>query len=172
MPMVETDKSAIEAIKTEHQEAVADSEAEPRKKRGRPKGSKNRPKEQVQDLVVIPEAIVTMLIRMPYKLIANARGPHWEISEDEAKMMIPAHQALINRYVPDFLQKHVELYTVLLLHGMMIFARVEIDVRIAREEAEKKRGKPIESTEPIANVFGQKGYGQVNLTGIEVKPTT
>lgn len=169
MPKVEPETEKIENLKLEYQEKIAEEPT--KKKRGRPKGSVNKPKEEKTPVIVLPDAVVSALISLPYKAVANIRGKHWELSEDELKMMVPAHQALVSKYVPDWLQAHAELYTVLLMHGMIVFARVEIDIRIQREIEARKKGND-EPTKSVDNDTGETGFGKIYYDAKETKPSS
>lgn len=112
------------------------------KKRGRPVGSKNRPRDgsvsqasKINDIKsLIPKPIAKAVLAAPYAIIATRYGEHWNLSESEAEALIDPHLALAAKYLPDYLKENPELYACLLLHGMIIFAKMEMHYRLKREK--------------------------------------
>jgi len=127
---------------------------EVKRKRGRPKGSKNA-KTAANLPPVIPEALAISLIKMPYEIYARKQGEHWRLSEFEAQNMLPAHMALANKYLPEMLKEHIDLYAVLLMHGLAIFVRMEIEMKVRAEKAKQ-------NAEPAVSVNEDKETGDIS----------
>jgi hypothetical protein len=120
------------------------------KKIGRPPGSATRTKTARQALVpkpaapVIPEPILLGVIHAPYIWAAKRYGEHWLLTDDEAKAMAPAHLALAEEYLPAVMKDRPALYSVLLLHALTVFGRVQMGIEIAaRAEAKAEPLRPV-----------------------------
>jgi hypothetical protein len=123
------------------------------KKRGRPPGSKRTPEQALG----LPRSLVKVVLQAPYALIAKKWGTHWELSDAEAEPMIDPHIALANRYLPDVIKQNPELYTVVLLHGLVVFAKAEAHYKLMRELKRTSTGsgvtlpeEPAPETSPFA----------------------
>ncbi len=148
------------------QSATADA-PQSGKKRGRPKGSRNRPRDgREEQSPILPPEVVKAVVRMPYDVAASQYGEHWRLSDEELDIMIPAHMELANRYLPDWLKEHAALYTCLAFHGMYLSVRMSLEMQL-RKEAEKKKVKPpVETRESVAHGpsnddVGETRFGQV-----------
>ncbi len=138
------------------------------KRRGRPPGSKNRPRNggEVDKSPILPPAVVKAVIRMPYDVAASQYGEHWRLSDEEIDIMVPAHLELANQYLPEWLKEHAALYTCLAFHGMYLSVRFAVQMQIRKEEAKKdEKPTPLEpESRPNGasdNVTGEKRFGQV-----------
>jgi len=139
------------------------------RKRGRPPGSKNRPKEGGFAVAVstIPPELIKLVVRAPYDMMANRRGEHWRLSEIEVTNMIPAHAALLERYLPSFVKENAALFAVISLHGMALYARIQIEMQLKKEEEKKEQeanvitGIRAFSNESSQDLPGQTRYGEV-----------
>ena len=184
-PPVEMEKENLEKLKEEHasetnsditknEETSPQTETTPQidgpRKRGRPKGSKNKAGNVTGTPVpvsqLIPEEMMIAAIKAPYYLAAMKYGPHWALTDDEAKMMVPSHTALAVKYLPTYVTDNSELITVCLLHGMSLISRVKIEMELKAEKDKlgpslvMSQGEQIESD----NVVRETRFGKVIQT--------
>jgi len=95
---------------------------------------------------------------MPYEVTARKKGEHWRLTDEEAKNMVPGHMALANKYLPEWLREHVDLYAVLMLHGFAIFVRMEIEMKIQDQKKQViEPEKPSVSSTPEGGI----SYGKI-----------
>lgn len=153
----------LKAEHGEHKQTVEDTSQESQKKRGRPVGSKNKPRDSVS-VPTIPPSIIRAAIKAPYDAYAVFSGKeHWKLSETELENMIAPHLELAQQYVPDYFQKHIGLYAVLTLHAMAIIIRIDMDNKLRKQaETETIDVTPLEavSNEPNPS-SGQTRFGQI-----------
>jgi len=180
--MARNDTDELSRLEAEHSEAKSDGNTQtaesgptipisdiPRK-RGRPKGSKNA-KGEVEQTPVLPPAIIKMIVSAPYTLIAKKRGDHWLLSEPELENMVQVHSNLANKYLPEWLKEHADLYAALSMHAMLLFVRIDIDIKIQKEKQEvidkdndlrARTGQHIGfDDEPSKGVSREERYGKV-----------
>ncbi len=144
------------------QDSSTNSTSETPRKRGRPKGSKNASKQEQVIVPVLPPAIIKLLITAPYSMIAKKRGEHWNLSEPETESMVQVHMNLANKYLPDWLREHADLYAALSMHAMFIYIRWDIDMKMQREREEKElKEKGTQLDESSENISREKRYGKI-----------
>jgi len=143
----------IGKLESEHASEVAaetptpDSIDSAPRKRGRPKGSKNRAggtpavsQKSTDDIKsLIPRPVAKAILAAPYALVANRYGEHWMLTDVEVEALIDPHLSLAAKYLPDYLKSNPELYACLLLHGMIVFSKMEMHYRLKNEEAERAK---------------------------------
>lgn len=106
-----------------------------RSDKGRPRGPRGS-KRDVDVSQFLPESMVQIVISAPYSLMANRRGEHWRLSDEEVKSMMPVHQAVLQKYLPEYISKHAELYSLFTLHGLAIWMRLEFEQRLKQRDKE------------------------------------
>ena len=181
---IEPDVEKLDKLKDDYKQKESEKEPEKvvtpvdettePKRRGRPKGSKNRPKDGTPQQItsLVPAGVVKALLKFPYGMVAAKRGKFWALSDAEAESMVEIHLILIQKYLPDYLQEYKELYAALLMHGMIIFARVEIEMKLKAEQEKKPQLDKQENTNVgRPDNFGETRFGKIILTEKEVKPT-
>ena len=162
--------------------APAPTEAAPpapaaKRGRGRPVGSttkshhKAKAPAPAEPAPIIDPRILRGLIQAPYAIAARQYGEHWALSDDEADAMVPAHLALAEKYLPKVAKENTALYTVLLLHGMMIVGRVQLQLAIraeARELQAEREGRlaPVAPLRPAPKPKATAG----TTVGFEPRP--
>lgn len=181
---VNMEKDQLEKLKEEHARLRSEGEnqnseisaetkseenatiEEPKKRRGRPKGSKNKPKDgspQLDITQVIPEPICIAVIQAPYLLAAKKYGDHWLLTEEEAKTMVMPHLELARRYLPDYFTNYPEIWAVCILHSLAIIARMQLEMKIRQEENVKQifPVEPINNVEQSINDTGETRLGKI-----------
>ena len=143
-----------------------------KRKRGRPPGSKNKTGGSISTTNnILPEPLVKTILNAPYNYMANKRGEHWRLTEEELTNMVPVHMSLANEYLPEHFKKHANLAAALALHGMIIWGRIEIETRLRKEIMEENPNQEVTTNEPNTNSIGQTRYGEIHRITPDINAT-
>lgn len=117
---------------------------EPKRKRGRPAGSKSAP---AAGPVVSPEdmerakAALSMTFRALGTVLAARRGAHWDFKVEEADTLGGAWAAALAPYLPR-VGAAVPWVSAAVITWTVVGPRVETDIRVARQKALSKDNPP------------------------------
>lgn len=126
---------SLEALAAE----ASDAPSEAPKRRGRPPGSKNRPKvaDDAPAVPDLPAGPFGAAIGLAFNVVGARVGEPdiWALTEEQQNEVDKMGQALWRRYAPQFLDAHPEL----VVFGVTMFALVGVRVvETRRRKAERK----------------------------------
>lgn len=111
--------------------------------------------------IAIPHTLARAIIAAPYQFAAARWGAHLALTDDELDAMVEPHIALAQRYLPETVRAHAELYTVLLLHSLAIVSRMEMHARLLAKERANKADQGAPAREPDQDRPGETRFGQI-----------
>lgn len=120
--------------------AGSDSEGSgERKRRGRPKGSRNREAEAPPD--AFNGKALEGLIAFPFDYFAARRGEHWKLTDLEREALANATAAVANKYGESFGKYAPEISLVMIATGIVL-TRLQGDAVIAEAQARESEHGP------------------------------
>lgn len=119
----------------------------PKRRPGRPKGSKNRPKETAPDL----EAETTALVQGAFELLALVtRRPYWRVSIEEAQLVGRPLGRILSRYLdPEKMSRYSDLTQ--LVTGMAVILAPRLALTVQEKREARKRAEPQHAGGSVAN---------------------
>jgi hypothetical protein len=124
------------------------SQAEPRK-RGRPKGSKNRVKETSSSAVLSAEAYAGLWSGLGALYAQFSHDPKWILKEEESLALGKASLPLAEKYGVDFLGKYVAEIN----FGICAFGVIAPRIFSNHDNREKREGENVPDGNGIENTF-------------------
>jgi len=108
------------------------------KRRGRPPGSKTKPKEE--DVQLDPR-VFGPLVAFPFDYVAARRGDHWKLAPEERTMLADLTASVASKYMGTLAARYGAELALATAIVTIVGARIMLDAQAQ---------KAIESTEPVA----------------------
>lgn len=103
-------------------EDLKEPEEKPKKRRGRRKKS-----EPEQPEITIPVEILTGLVAYPFDVIAQRKGEHWRLTEEEKVQLAMLLNGAMNELLPQIQVKYPYTLGFTFTLAMVILTRIQID---------------------------------------------
>jgi len=107
--------------------------AQPRK-RGRPPGSKNAPKQTAnvveQPPEIVPPEVLANGVEIIFDIIAKRKGEHWKLDKREKDQIGVYATKVISKWSPLWLAKYGDEISLATVLGMAICTRMLLDARL------------------------------------------
>jgi hypothetical protein len=148
-------KETLEELKAELVTESSNEIPPIKKARGRPRRAKVETDTAQADPATIdaisPE-LVEQLLSFGFDYIAERRGEHWKLTEQENKQISLLSSRVANKYLPEWLAKFGDEIALSTLLGFCLLSRLRIDSQIALERKGNNEKHDPTASEIVADI--------------------
>lgn len=96
----------------------------------------------VEPEVLFDPALVSLLVGIPFDLLAARRGEHWRLSDGEKDAIVPVLGRVLDKYLPSALGRFGDELALLTVLSIVVVPRIQRDAQIEADAAAVAPGHP------------------------------